>query len=134
MARQRRWWHVLDAHGESVEVLVEGVEEVDGLNDHVVGAVDVELDLAAGVGVTQTQLSLLVVTLLEGFDELGEVKADAPRELGHGLALNAGNLLERIVDGATQLFVSHAQLHLALLLARGQVELQEVLEDIVHET
>jgi hypothetical protein len=84
--------------------------------------------------VTQTQLSLLVVTLLEGFDELGEVKADAPRELGHGLALNAGNLLERIVDGATQLFVSHAQLHLALLLARGQVELQEVLEDIVHET
>ena len=39
--------HRPDAHGESVDVLVELVEETDALDDHVVHAVHVELHLGA---------------------------------------------------------------------------------------
>jgi hypothetical protein len=34
-----------DAHGKSVQIFVELVEEGDGLDDHVVGTAWVELDL-----------------------------------------------------------------------------------------
>lgn len=46
-----------DAHGESVDVFVQLVQQSDGLDDHVVGPVDIELDLGSRVTVAQTQLS-----------------------------------------------------------------------------
>lgn len=44
-------------HGERVDVFVQLIEEGDGLDDHVVCPVDIELDFGSGVAVTQTQLS-----------------------------------------------------------------------------
>lgn len=47
-----------NAHGEGVDVFVQLVQQGDGLDDHVVRPVDVELDLGPGVAVTQPQLGL----------------------------------------------------------------------------
>lgn len=48
-----------------VDVLVELVEEGDCLDDHIVGAVHVELDLCARVGVAETKLGLSNVYNME---------------------------------------------------------------------
>ena len=48
------------------------VEQSDGLNDHVVALVDVELDLGATVRVAETELGLVAGCGSEAFDELGE--------------------------------------------------------------
>jgi hypothetical protein len=44
------------------------------LDDHVVGTVNVELDLGARVAVAKTKLSLLDAVLLDGLEHLGEVQ------------------------------------------------------------
>lgn len=51
--------HVLNPHGKGVDVLVELVHQRNGLDDHVVRPIHVELDLSPGVRVTQAQLRLL---------------------------------------------------------------------------
>lgn len=45
-----------DSHGESVDVFVQLVQQSNGLDDHVVGPVHIELDLGSGVAVAKTQL------------------------------------------------------------------------------
>ena len=50
-------------HGESVDVLVECVKKCDGLDDHVVTAVHIKLDLGARKRVAKTKLSTSQVTL-----------------------------------------------------------------------
>ena len=47
-----------DAHGERVDVFVQLVQQSDGLDDHVVHPVHVELYFSSGVAVAQTQLCL----------------------------------------------------------------------------
>lgn len=47
-----------DTHGESVDVFVQLIQQSDGLDDHVVDPVDVELYFSSGVAVAQTQLCL----------------------------------------------------------------------------
>ena len=47
-----------DSHEEGVDVLVQLIQQSNGLDDHVVGSVDVELHLRSGVAVAETQLSL----------------------------------------------------------------------------
>ncbi len=106
-------WHELDefgkvvavplayAHGEEVDVLVELVEESDGLDDHVVDAVHVELYLRARVGMAEAELGLGEVVGLQTFEQLRRVEADAAdefrRRLG-GVALD----VESAFDGVGQ--------------------------------
>lgn len=69
--------HILGAHREGIDILVQLVEERDGLDNHVVNPVDVELHLGARVAVAQTKLRLLQVTLPQRRDKLREVQPDA---------------------------------------------------------
>ena len=50
--------HTPDPHGEGVDVLVHLVQEADGLNNHVVRSMNVELHLSTRVAVAQAKLSL----------------------------------------------------------------------------
>ncbi len=47
-----------DPHGEGIDVLVQLVQQADGLDDHVVHTVHVELHLRPGIAVSQAELSL----------------------------------------------------------------------------
>lgn len=118
------------AHGKSVDVLVELVEEGDGLDDHVVGAVDVELYLGARVGVTKTKLRTRHVTHLEAGEELLGVETDATDDLERalgGIAVDVEGRLDGL--GESTLFDTEDD---AGLLA--EVELEETLEELVNDT
>lgn len=78
--------HKPDSHRESVDVFIQLIQETDALNDHVVHSVDIELDLAAGIAVTQTQLCFAGRLLGEAFHQLVEVqpnscKCEKPRRV-----------------------------------------------------
>lgn len=47
-----------DTHGESVDVFVQLIQQSNGLDDHVVDPVHIELDFSSGVAVAETQLCL----------------------------------------------------------------------------
>lgn len=47
-----------DTHGEGVDIFVQLIQQGDGLDDHVVDPVDIELDLGSGVTVAEAQLCL----------------------------------------------------------------------------
>ena len=81
-----------NAHSESVDVLVQLIEKRDALDDHVIYAVDVELDLAARVSVRKTELRLLKLAVLQLAKELGEMKTNATKELSNCVALCARNM------------------------------------------
>jgi hypothetical protein len=58
-----------NTHREEVHVFVELVEECNGLDDHIVNTVDVELEFGARVGVTKAELSFLDVVCLKALQE-----------------------------------------------------------------
>lgn len=47
-----------NAHGESVDVFVQLVQQRNGLDDHVVRPINVEFDFSSRVAVTKTELGL----------------------------------------------------------------------------
>ena len=63
-----------DPHGKRVDVFVQLVQETDGLYDHVVGAMHVELDLGPGVRVTETELGLGYRESWKTFHQLVEIE------------------------------------------------------------
>lgn len=64
------------AHREGVDVLVQLVQETDGLDDHVVHAVHVELHFGPGVAVAEAQLGLRGRLGSEALHQRMEVQAD----------------------------------------------------------
>mmetsp|Transcript_32643 Transcript_32643/g.77164 ORF Transcript_32643/g.77164 Transcript_32643/m.77164 type:complete len:223 (-) Transcript_32643:231-899(-) len=117
------------AHREGVDVLVERVEDGDALDDVLVRAVDVELDLGARVGVGETQLCLLEVAGLEDGEELRRVCPRAAQQLGSQVVAHARDV-ELLLDGLAQAVLRDSHGHLGLLarLASRHVRLQERLE------
>ena len=81
-----------NTHSESVDVFVQLIKKRDALDDHVIDAVDVELDLAARVSVRKTELRLLKLAVLQLANELREMKPNATKELSNCVALCAGNI------------------------------------------
>lgn len=65
-----------NTHGEGVDVLVQLVQEADGLDDHIVHAVHVELHLGPGVAVAEAQLCLGGRLCGEALHQRVEVQAD----------------------------------------------------------
>ena len=118
-----------DAHDERVDVLVQDVDQRDGVDDHVVGAVDVELHAGSRERVRQAELSLLVVAVLQTLEESGEVGAAAAHDLADVVVAHArdARLLD---DGVAQLRVGDAQRELGLL---GIPHLREVQLEKVFE-
>ncbi|MNE76634.1 hypothetical protein D3C80_1728790 [compost metagenome] len=81
------------SHGKSVHVLVQLIEHGNGLNNHIVSLVDIELDLGTRVGMGETQLSLLYITLLDSLDEFVNVESNASQQLKHGIICKACDIL-----------------------------------------
>jgi hypothetical protein len=71
--------------GAYVDTLVQVVQGGNGSDNVVVVLVDVELDLATGVGVAKTQLGTLDITIFKTLEELCSVQTDASEQVGtHG--------------------------------------------------
>ena len=70
-----------NTHRKGVEILVHLVQDGDRLDDVLVGAVDVELDAGAGVGVGQTELCAVEVRVLEAIDETSNVETNSTQKL-----------------------------------------------------
>lgn len=82
------------------------VQDADGLDDHVVLAVHVELHVGARVAVAQTQHGLLGRTSVQRRHELAVVLANAAGHLQHDVARHAGNvqlLLDGLADASINL-------------------------------
>lgn len=103
-----------DAHGELVDVLVKLVEHGNGLNDHVVGAMDVELDLGAGVGVTETQAGLDQVVGFEAGQKLLSMKSETSDE-GESAVRGVAVYVEGGFDGASEAALLDAEKTLGAL-------------------
>jgi hypothetical protein len=117
-----------NTHGEGVNGLVKLVKDGDGLNDVVVVTLDGELDLSAGVGVTQTKLGGIHVALAELVQQLGEVQTDATEKILDNLAGVTGFTLhegEGGLDATGETLVAKAESDLALLVGLGEVQFEE---------
>ena len=82
-------------HSKRVDVLVQLIQESDALDDHVVRSVDVELHLAPGVGMAETELRFARGLWCQGLDELVKVEPDATNDLrnnSHMADLNSETL------------------------------------------
>ena len=82
--------------------------------------------LGTRVRVTQTQLGLLQHAVAQQLHVVGEVEADTTDDFADGLVRAARNR-QVLLDGSAQLRINHAQRELTILLALGQVVVQEVL-------
>ena len=112
-------------HSKRVDILVELIEERDTLDDHVVGPVDVKLDLAPGVSVAETQLGLSRCFRCKRLDHLVEVEPDAANDLGNDSDM-ADLDAEDLGNGGSELRVEDSQDDLLQLL--GKIGLEEVFQ------
>ena len=95
-------------HSKRVNIFVELIEKRDALDDHVVGAVDVELDLASRVSVAETQLGLSRGFSCECLDQLVEVEPDAANDLGNNSNMADLNAKD-FGDGGSELGIEDSQ-------------------------
>uniref|UniRef100_A0A7S3IMF5 Uncharacterized protein n=1 Tax=Strombidium inclinatum TaxID=197538 RepID=A0A7S3IMF5_9SPIT len=122
---------LLQAHAEGVDVLVELLDQRDGLNNRLVLPVHVGGALLSGVAMTQTQLSTADVFVFHLLHELHDVRSDASLQLGN-------RVVERSREpGLVENLLAHLGVHNAehefLLLRRfrgGQVGSQEIFESV----
>lgn len=59
--RQGLWTNINnkpDSHGEGIDIFIKSIEKEDGLNDHIIDSVHIELHLCSAVTVSQTKLGL----------------------------------------------------------------------------
>ena len=119
-----------DAHRKRVDVLVELVEQRDGLDDHVVGPVHVELDLGARVGVAETELGPLRVAFLEAGEELFLVLTD-PAEDGERAVGRVAVDAERRLDRRRETALLDAEDDARLF---REVQLEQAVQELVNDT
>jgi len=79
---------LLEPHAEGVDVLIHLLNESDCLRDRLILPVDILSALEAREAMTQTKLSLSNVALVNFFDDLGEVSADAADQLDDGVVVS----------------------------------------------
>ena len=70
----------LNSHGEGVDVLIERIEDGDGVHDRLVLSVRIELHLIPGVAMSQPTPGLIHIILLNVLGESWEVKEGATKE------------------------------------------------------
>lgn len=99
----------LEAHTVGVELLVEFVEETDGLDDHRIDLLRAELELEAGEGMGQTEGHGTQFAFADAVDEAGELGADtAIKFLDTGIGDNLQ--AELLGNGRCKLGVTHSKL------------------------
>jgi len=117
-----------NTHGESVDGLVKLIKDSNGLDDVVVVTLDGELDLGAGVGVTQTKLSSVHVTLAELAQQLAEVQSETTEEILDNLAGVTGLAVykgESGLDASCKTLVQQTQDNLLLLARLREIQFKE---------
>ena len=103
-----------DAHAEQVDVLFELIEQRDRLDDHVVVAVHVVLDLGARIAVAQRELSFAQRMVRQILGEHREVHADAAQHLRHD-AREHDRAADRLGHRRRESRVADAETHFLLL-------------------
>lgn len=122
---------LLGAHTVGVELLVEIVEEADGLDDHGVDLIGAELDLEAGQTVSKTKGHGLEIRGLEAGDEVGHLRTETTDELINTSRVG-GVDAELLLDGASELAVDDTELVLESLGDDGLLEeLGQTLSNLV---
>lgn len=116
-----------DTHAESVDVLVELIQQGDALDDHVVHPIDVELDLSPGVAVPKTQLGDSRTLGSETLHQIVKMKPYAAYDLGHCSGVIAFDL-QRLGDTSTQFGIRDTQDYLLLLAGFGDSRVEEQLQ------
>ena len=107
-------------HGKGVHVFVQLVQKGDGLDDHVVRLVYIELDLGSGVAVRQTELGLVGGHGGETLDQFWEVMSYASDDLWHDPDVRTLDVA-RVIDTSGELGVRHAQDDTLTLLNRKRL-------------
>lgn len=126
-----------DSHGESVDGLVELVEDSNGLDDVVVIALNGELNLGARVSVTKTKLGGVHITLTQLLQQLGGVQSDTTKHILDdfaGVSSLAVNEREGRLDASSQGLVGQTQNNLLLLVGLGQVQFEERDQSVRSDT
>ena len=98
------------------------------LNDHIIGSIDIELDLGSRVRVAQTQLSHVFLLRLEGLDKVGHVDSDTAANLLDDLTTGDFDTT-LLLDGLKKFWVENTN-----SLALGQIRRQKSFHVIVNET
>ena len=104
-------------HSKRVDILVQLIQESNALDDHVVRSVDIELDLAPGVGMAKTKLGFSRGFRCQGLDELVEVEPDATDNLRDNS--NMADLDSKSFrEGSSELRIQNTQDYLLQLLRK----------------
>lgn len=122
-----------DAHGESVDILVEGIDQGNGLDNLVVVLLDRELDLSSRVGVAQTQLCSLRVALLQLLEELWPMVSDSTKQILNNLSSLTIDEWEDCLDASCQVLVRNTENNLLLLAGLWQIGLEKSLEEVAGD-
>ena len=78
------------AHCARIEIFIDLIEKTDCLNDHIILAIDIKLDLGTGVRVAQTELGAFRKSARECLDVLLKVKSNAANNFENSLVGRAG--------------------------------------------
>ena len=112
-------------HSKRVDILVQLIQESNALDDHVVGSVDVELDLAPGVGMAKTKLGFSRGFRCQGLDQLVKVEPDATDNLRNNSNMTHFDS-ERLGESSSKLRVKNSKNNLLQFL--GEIGFQKVLK------
>jgi len=137
---KERTWKVpsiplLDAHGVSVDLLIQLIEKADSLNYHGVDLIGGELELVTGERMGQAKLHGAKVSttytsgvITAGLHELVHVAADATEQLG-GLGVVDDAARELIFDAGGQCLISDGEAFCPLLF---ELLLEKGFKRLVH--
>eukprot|EP01128_Nolandella_sp_AFSM9_P011773 TRINITY_DN8698_c0_g1_i1.p1 TRINITY_DN8698_c0_g1~~TRINITY_DN8698_c0_g1_i1.p1 ORF type:complete len:680 (+),score=221.09 TRINITY_DN8698_c0_g1_i1:1191-3230(+) len=124
---------LLDTHSVGVHLLVKIVEERNSLDDHDVNLIGRELQSVTTKGVSETELHVVHLCLLQTIvrDESVKLEANATEELlGRGIS-DWFDGTELLADGLTELLISDSELG---DIFADDILLQELLKGGVHLT
>ena len=106
---------LLQSHCVVVDLLIQVIQQGDGLDDHDVDLLGRELELVPGETVSNTQSHHLQLILIIDIEQVGQIESDDPHELLNALVLLARDP-EAISDKLTELLVGHSDAVPHLLL------------------
>ena len=91
----------LDPHGVNVDLLVEIVEESNGLNDHGIDLVGRELELVSRKGVRETEFHGGEIARVDVTEEGGKLLTDSTVKILGSRVGNDRDSLELLLDGTS---------------------------------
>ncbi|KAH3661226.1 hypothetical protein OGAPHI_006633 [Ogataea philodendri] len=125
---------LLDSHGVSVDVLVQLVEQSNGLDDVIVVLLNRKLNLGSGVGVSKTKLGSFQVSLLKTLEQLGTENTDTSQQILHNFVGVALDVWKNLLDRRSKGLVRNTKSNLVLLGSLWQVQLDHRLQVVGNKS